>query len=210
MAVANQRKLDRALWTGQWTLAASFQVLGMLKLCLSAEELGALGLGSAAAAPARLLHAVGAAELALALAAVLPAATRILPRLSTASAAALAAAAALGAVLPTAAAASGSAAADLALAALAGLVAWGRAVKVPIAPLAIEAEDAAAAALVRAQLERARARAGAGVAGRFGRLGQRLPPPRAQQAAPADEGTRRRVLAIRPLPSRQVVLVGGR
>ena len=72
----NQRSLHLALWIAQWALAGGFLLVGFVKLGLPGDD------------PAR-LHAMGALEIAIALAAILPATTRVLPRLAAVAAAAL-------------------------------------------------------------------------------------------------------------------------
>jgi hypothetical protein len=159
------------VWVGQWTLTYAFLMTGVLKLCLPAAELqGQLGI--AAAATPSLLPTVGALELVAALAVVLPSTTRVLPLLSPLAATGLALLSVLGAVRPEWAGGLGLFASDLALAALAALVAWARAVTAPpsaLAPLAPEegrGEDPVEVEQVRQLVERARTRHQAQLAGR--------------------------------------------
>lgn len=133
MTDRNRAQLHDALWAGQAALAALFFLSGLAKATLSAAVLqGQLGL--CPEAPAAVLRVVGLVELAGALGLVLPAATRILPRLTAAAAACLAGVALLGAVLPATGGAAALPLPGLLLAAAGAAIAWGRLGPAPIAP----------------------------------------------------------------------------
>ena len=119
------RTLDRTLWAAQWALAAAFEIAGMCKLGFQAHHLRS-HFGFGAATTTAMLHRVAAVEIALAVLVVLPALLQILPRLSALAAMALGAIALVGLLHPSSAAATGFVAADVALLALAALVAAGR------------------------------------------------------------------------------------
>ena len=128
--------VNALLWTGQWALAATFFVLGLLKVLLPATDLQ-LGLHLVPAAPAAILGTVGLVELLGSLGAILPAATGVLPRLSTAAAACLAGVALLGVLVPGTAGAFALPLPNALLALAGGWVAWGRSRWAPIAPLGL-------------------------------------------------------------------------
>jgi hypothetical protein len=128
--------IDTGLWAGQWALAAAFFTLGLLKAFVPAPELQQ-GLRLVVRAPEVIVQRVGLVELLGALGVILPAATRILPRLTPAAAACLSGVALLGAAFPETAGGFGLAPPNLTLAALGAWVAWGRAVRAPIAPLGL-------------------------------------------------------------------------
>ena len=81
------RRQETLLWICQWTLAAGFFLVGLLKLLVPAVDLQALHL--AGPAPHAVQRAAGIVELVGALGVVLPAATGILPRLTPVAAACL-------------------------------------------------------------------------------------------------------------------------
>ena len=143
MISASQRTLDRTLWAAQWILALAFEWIGMVKLGLTADHLRPYyGLGGKATTA--MVHTVGAVEVAISLAVILPAITRLLPRVSTLAAAGLGAIALLGTFMPVTAAGAGLPALNLALASLAAFVVWGRLAKAPVAPFADEVPESAA------------------------------------------------------------------
>ena len=119
------RTLDKGIWAAQWTLAAAFEIAGMCKLGFQAHHLRP-HFGYAAAMTTPMLHRVAAIEIALAFLVVLPALLQILPRLSVLAAMALGVIALAGLLQPSSAAATGFVAVDVALLALAALVAAGR------------------------------------------------------------------------------------
>jgi putative oxidoreductase len=74
-------RLNVALWSMQFLLAAMFGMAGYMKLSQPISQLAAM-LPFAAQVPEGLVRFIGAAELAGALGLILPAATRILPVLT--------------------------------------------------------------------------------------------------------------------------------
>lgn len=132
------RQQDSVLWMCQWTLAAGFFVVGMLKALVPAADLQALRL--AAGAPAAVQRAAGIVEVVGALGVILPAATGILPRLTPVAAGCLSGVALLGAVMPGTAAGFGLAAPNLLLAAAAAFVAWSRVAWMPVTPLGLRSD----------------------------------------------------------------------
>ena len=119
----DQRNLGRTLWGAQWILAGAFEFVGMVKLGLTVEQARPL-FGLTAGATTWMLHAVGAAEVTIALAVILPAV--IVPRLCTVAAGSLGAVALLGLFRLVTAAGAGLAGVNLVLVGLAGFVVWGR------------------------------------------------------------------------------------
>ena len=119
----DQRNLDRTLWGAQWILAGAFGLIGMVKVGLTVEQARPL-FGLTADATTWMLHAVGAAEVTIALAVILPAV--IVPRLCTVAAGSLGAVALLGLFRLVTAAGAGLAGVNLVLVGLAGFVVWGR------------------------------------------------------------------------------------
>ncbi len=119
------RKLDRALWGAQWTLAVGFHFIGMCKLGVHAQDIRE-HFGFVADVTTATLHRVGTVEAVLAVLVVLPALLEILPRLSLLATAALGAIAVLGTVRPATTAGTGFVVVNAALLALAMLVVSGR------------------------------------------------------------------------------------
>ncbi|SFQ98182.1 DoxX family protein [Poseidonocella sedimentorum] len=124
------------LWIAQALLAAMFLMAGATKLTSGSADLVAMGMGWAENAPFLLIKFIGLAEVAGALGLILPAATRIMPGLTTLAAAGLAVIMVLASglhiirgefeVLPI----------NAILFALAAFVVWGRTKKAAIAPRA--------------------------------------------------------------------------
>ncbi|SFT15935.1 DoxX-like family protein [Sulfitobacter marinus] len=122
------------LWVAQALLAAMFLMAGATKLTSGSAELVAMGMGWAENAPFLLIKFIGLAEVAGGLGLILPAATRIMPRLTKWAAVGLCIVMVLAAgvhvfrgefeVVPV----------NAVLFALAALVIWGRTNKAPIAP----------------------------------------------------------------------------
>ena len=124
--------MNIVLWILQGLLALAFVAAGGMKLALPIEELLANGMTFVEHMPAFLVRFIGAAEVAGALGLLLPAATRIAPKLTPLAAASLAVVMILavgthvwlgeyGAVVP-----------PIVLGSMAAFVAWGRAIKRPI------------------------------------------------------------------------------
>ena len=132
-AVRPRRALHIALWVAQVLLAAMFLMTGGMKLSQPISALAAQ-LPWVTSVPEALVRFIGVAEVAGALGLVLPALTRIQPRLTALAALGLVVVMVLasafhlsrgeGAMLPM----------NLAIAAVAAFVAWGRGRAAPIAP----------------------------------------------------------------------------
>ncbi|MCY0096739.1 DoxX family protein [Hoeflea ulvae] len=122
------------LWAAQIALALLYSMSVYMKLLLSPAEMGQMGLVWAQTAPLALVRFIGFAELAGVIGLILPAATRILPRLTIYAAAGLLAIQVLAipfhayrgefAALPF----------NLIYLGLAVLIIWGRSSKAVIAP----------------------------------------------------------------------------
>jgi len=153
MKPMNQRSLNMTLWICQWILAGAFDFIGMMKLGLTADQVRQ-HFGLAAETTTGMLHTVALAEVGVSLAVILPAVTRILPQLSTVAAGSLGAIALLGIAVPASASSAGFSSLNLALAALAAFVVWGRVAIVPIAPFVDEDADPVGTGRVRAPVAR--------------------------------------------------------
>ena len=134
---AGQRSLDRLLWAGQWMLALSFHLIGMIKLGLMVHDLQP-HFGLRVDATTGMLHALGLVEAVLSLAVIFPALLHVVPKLSTGAAASLGVLALLGTANAATGISTGVPALNVALAAVAAFVVWGRVAKVPFAPPADE------------------------------------------------------------------------
>ena len=127
------KALNIALWIVQILLAAAFFMAGAMKLGSPISELVANGMAFADRVPEALVRFIGAAEVLGAIGLIVPAATRILPKLTPTAGAALALVMVLAAghhllnaeynLVP-----------NLVLGGLSGFIAWGRFSKVPIQP----------------------------------------------------------------------------
>ena len=124
-----------ALWIAQALLALAFLAAGAMKLTQPLATL-ATSLAWTADVPGALVRLIGLAEVLGALGLVLPAATRILPRLTVVAAAALALDMVLASVFHLTRGEAMMVPVTLLLAALLAFVAWGRAARAPIAPRA--------------------------------------------------------------------------
>ena len=124
-----------ALWIVQALLALAFLAAGAMKLTQPLATLTA-SIAWTADVPELLVRLIGLAEVLGALGLVLPAATRIRPRLTPLAAAALALDMALASVFHLARGEATMLPATLVLAALLAFVAWGRATRAPVAPRA--------------------------------------------------------------------------
>ncbi len=127
-----------ALWVAQGVLALAFLAAGAMKLALPLADLQA-SLPWAADVPGALVRLIGLAEVLGALGLVLPAATRVRPRLTPLAAAALALAMALATLFHLVRGEFSMVPATLVLGAGLAFVAWGRAVRLPVAPRAVAA-----------------------------------------------------------------------
>jgi hypothetical protein len=161
MTRPSQPALNASLWTVQLWLAVVTATSGLLKALVPAADLQAR-LGFMVEAQAGILRPVGVVELLLALALVVPAGARVLPKLTPLSAVALAATVLLGLVQPATAGGLGLLLPDLLLLATSAFVAWGRLVVAPIEPARFgpepELEDPAAAARLERNRQRLAAR----------------------------------------------------
>jgi uncharacterized membrane protein YphA (DoxX/SURF4 family) len=123
------------LWILQILLAAAFIAAGAMKLTQPLAML-ATALPWTADVPGALVRFIGVAEILGALGLVLPAATRILPRLTPLAAAALAVDMVLATLFHLVRGEAMAVPPTLVLAALLVFVAWGRAFRAPVAPRA--------------------------------------------------------------------------
>jgi putative oxidoreductase len=124
------------LWILQVVLAVAFLAAGAMKLTQPLAEL-AVSLPWTADVPGALVRFIGVAEVLGGLGLVLPAATRILPRLTPIAAAALAIDMVLATLFHLVRGEAMMAPITLLLVALLAFVAWGRTTRAPIAPRAI-------------------------------------------------------------------------
>ena len=124
-----------ALWIAQALLALAFLAAGAMKLTQPMETL-ATAMAWTTAVPEALVRLIGAAEILGALGLVLPAATRILPRLTPLAAALLAVVMLLASAFHLTRGEAMMVPINLILIALLAFVAWGRAARAPIAPRA--------------------------------------------------------------------------
>ena len=124
------------LWILQVFLAVAFLAAGAMKLTQPLATL-AVSLPWTADVPGALVRFIGVAEVLGGLGLVLPAATRILPRLTPIAAAALAIDMVLATLFHLVRGEAMIAPITLLLVALLAFVAWGRTTRAPIAPRAI-------------------------------------------------------------------------
>ena len=124
------------LWILQVVLAVAFLAAGAMKLTQPLAML-AVSLPWTADVPGALVRFIGVAEVLGGLGLVLPAATRILPRLTPIAAAALAIDMVLATLFHLVRGEAMMAPITLLLVALLAFVAWGRTTRAPIAPRAI-------------------------------------------------------------------------
>jgi uncharacterized membrane protein YphA (DoxX/SURF4 family) len=125
------RALHVTLWVLQILLAAAFLAAGMMKLTTPIAQL-ATSLPWVTDVSAGLVRLIGLAEVAGALGLILPAATRIRPSLTPLAALGLVAVMVLAGVFHLTRGEAAGLPVNLVLAALAGVIAWGRTRKVPI------------------------------------------------------------------------------
>ena len=124
------------LWILQIVLAVAFLAAGAMKLTQPLATL-AVSLPWTADVPGALVRFIGVAEVLGGLGLVLPAATRILPRLTPIAAAALALDMVFATLFHVMRGETMMAPVTLILVALLAFVAWGRTTRAPIAPRAI-------------------------------------------------------------------------
>ncbi len=127
--------MKMTLWIAQGVLAVAFLAAGAMKLALPIADLHE-ALAWTADVPTALVRLIGLAEVLGALGLVLPAATRVRPRLTALAAAALALDMAVATLFHLARGEASAVPATLVLGAVLAFVAWGRAVRLPIAPRA--------------------------------------------------------------------------
>ena len=131
--MSSSRALRVGLWVTQGLLAAMFLMSGLMKLTTPVAELAA-AMPWVSGSLGGLVRLIGAAELAGAIGLILPAATRIQPRLTVLAALGLMLIMAGAAVTHVARGELGVVAMPVILGGLAAFVAWGRSKKAPIAP----------------------------------------------------------------------------
>lgn len=124
--------LHYALWGVQLLMALAFGMAGAMKLGSSSAELLEAGMTWVNRFPSFMPTVIGAAEVLGAVGLVLPAATRIQPRLTPAAAAALTVVMVFAALDHAGAGEFGNVPVNLVLGGLTSFVAWGRMVAAPI------------------------------------------------------------------------------
>ncbi|SMB77892.1 DoxX family protein [Deinococcus hopiensis] len=129
--VRSSKALNITLWVLQVLLAAAFLMTGLMKLAMPLTQV-AQSLPWVNDVPAALVRFIGLAEFAGALGLILPAATRIRPNLTPLAALGLVAVLVLAAAFHVSRGEAMMVPMNLILAALAGVVAWGRTRKAPI------------------------------------------------------------------------------
>jgi uncharacterized membrane protein YphA (DoxX/SURF4 family) len=127
------RVLNAALWLAQLLLAAAFVMAGFMKTTMPMPEL-IRQMGWPGALPAALVRFIGVSELAAGIGLILPAITRIRPLLTPLAAAGLVLVMTLATLFHLARGEAHVIPINLAFAALAAFVAWGRFRAVPIRP----------------------------------------------------------------------------
>ncbi|HEY0035461.1 MAG TPA: DoxX family protein [Longimicrobium sp.] len=132
-APQSRRALRAALWVAQILLAVMFGMAGLMKLSQPIDAL-ATSLPWVTTVPEMLVRFIGAAEFAGALGLILPALTRIQPRLTALAALGLIAVMVLASAFHASRGEFGMIPVNVVIAAIAGFVAWGRGKAAPIAP----------------------------------------------------------------------------
>jgi putative oxidoreductase len=132
-SVATNKGWNIALWLAQGLLALLFGMAGTMKATQSIDELSQ-ALPWTAEVPVALVRFIGVSELAAAIGMILPAATRIMPRLTPLAGVGLALVMVLAAAFHAMRGETGALPINVALCGLAIFVAWGRLLKAPIAP----------------------------------------------------------------------------
>ena len=132
-APQSRRGLSIALWVAQILLAVAFGMAGLMKLSTPIADLAAQ-MAWVGSVPPTLVRFIGAAELAGAIGLILPALTRIQPRLTALAAVGLIVVMVLASVVHAARGEFGMLPVNVVLGALAAFVAWGRGKAAPIAP----------------------------------------------------------------------------
>lgn len=129
----SSNKLHVALWIAQIVLAAMFGMAGVMKSMTPMEEL-AKSMPAMASVPEWLVRFIGVSELLAALGLILPAATRVRPRLTPLAAGGLVTIMVLAMAFHLSRGEVEAVPVTIALGGLALFVLWGRTKKVPIAP----------------------------------------------------------------------------
>jgi putative oxidoreductase len=133
VTASSSRALHGALWVAQVLLALAFGAAGAMKTTQPISDL-ASNLVWPGAVPPALVRFIGASELAGALGLVLPAATRVKPLLTPLAALGLVTVMLLAIAFHLSRGEVSALPLNLAFAALAAFVAWGRLKRVPIRP----------------------------------------------------------------------------
>ena len=132
-ATQSRRGLRAALWVVQVLLAVAFGMSGLMKLSTPIADLAAQ-MAWVGSVPPMLVRFIGAAELAGAIGLILPALTRIQPRLTALAAVGLIVVMVLASVVHATRGEFGMLPVTVVLGALAAFVAWGRGKAAPITP----------------------------------------------------------------------------
>jgi putative oxidoreductase len=130
--VSNNRNWNVGLWVAQIVLAAVYAMAGSMKLSQPIDALVAAGMAYAGDFPELLTRFIGASELLGALGIILPAATRILPRLTPLAALGFSVIQVLAMILHASRGEFGILPMNAILLALSLFVFWGRERKAPI------------------------------------------------------------------------------
>jgi putative oxidoreductase len=128
-AAKTMKKLNVVLWIGQVLLAGMFLMTGSMKIMMPASDLAAM-FGSL---PLTFIRFIGIAEIAAVIGLILPAVTRIMPRLTPLAAVGLTIVMAGAIVFHLSRGEWPEVPVVFGLGCLAGFVAWGRGLRVPIA-----------------------------------------------------------------------------
>jgi putative oxidoreductase len=132
-APQSRRTLNVTLWVLQILLAIAFAMTGLMKLTQPVADL-ATQMAWVGSVPAALVRFIGIAELAGAVGLILPALTRVQPRLTALAALGLVVVMLLASVTHASRGEFGMIPVNLVLGALAAFVAWGRGKAAPIGP----------------------------------------------------------------------------
>ncbi|WP_395821590.1 DoxX family protein [Devosia sp.] len=130
------RGWNSAIWIGQVALAGLYLMAAWMKGTMPIADLATMGLSWATSAPEWLVRGIALVELLGAVGVILPAATRIMPKLTVWAAAGLLAIQALAIPFHMIRGEFGVLGFNLVYVVLAVFVLWGRARKAPIAPRA--------------------------------------------------------------------------
>ena len=123
-----------ALWIVQALLAVAFFMAGIMKLTAPLDELIANGMTFVEHTPALVVRFIGLAEVLGAVGLIVPALTKIQPKLTPLAAASLSVVMILAVIVHVALGETASVGAPIVLGLLSAFVAWGRTARAPIAP----------------------------------------------------------------------------